>query len=222
MFFFCLVFFQNFITKKVRNFFLVVSLPVVAVGLIYFISVSAARFENEEEGTGGTMLEYAGQSYANFCYFYDNHNQGLYYVEREFPVISYFFFKRQYNDTKEERTAKEGFFIGVFASHVGSWFLDTGLVGCILICTFFSILCCLVIKSYQRSEFDIADVLMLFALGAVPTFGIFYYRYYSIATAFVYVVAAILYIYSKFDIVWTSGESKDTAETHAIDTTKKE
>lgn len=213
MFFFCLVFFQKFITTKVRNFFAIASVPVLAVGLIYFIGVSASRFENEDEGTGGSLLEYAGQSYANFCYFYDNHNRGLYYVERELPITSYFLFKRQYVDTKEERTAKEGFFVGVFASHVGSWLIDTGPIGSFIICVFYTIICCLVVRRYNRDEFDIADVLMLFVLGAVPTFGIFYYRYYSIATAFVYLAAGALYINSRFIFVWKKEDTDDNNET---------
>ena len=210
MFFFSLVFFQKFITKKVRNFLLLASLPVLTVGGTYIVAVSASRFENQDEGTSGTMLEYAGQSYANFCYFYDNHNRDLYYIERELPVISYYVLKSQYIDTKEERTAKEGFFIGVFASHIGSWMLDTGVIGSILISVLFSLLCCLVIKRYDRTEFDIADVLMLFALGTIPTFGIFYYRYYTIGTAFVYVAAGLLYVCSRFIIVWTKEETVET------------
>lgn len=210
MFFFCLVFFQRFITRRVRNFMLVASLPVLAVGLTYIVAVSVSRFENEDEGASGSMLEYAGQSYVNFCYFYDNHNPELYYVEREFPIISYFVFKNQYVDTKDERTAKEGFFVGVFATHIGSWMLDTGVIGAVLISIFFALLCCLIIKRYDRREFDIADVLMLFVLGSVPTFGIFYYRYYSIATAFVSVAAITLYACSRFIIVWKKDEPEET------------
>lgn len=202
MFFFCLVFFQRFITKRVRNFMLAVSLPVLAVGVTYIVAVSASRFENEDEGASGSMLEYAGQSYVNFCYFYDNHNPELYYVERELPIVSYFVFKNQYVETKEERTAREGFFIGVFASHIGSWLLDVGVVGAILISAFFAFICCLVINRYNRTEFDVSDVLMLFALGAVPTFGIFYYRYYTVATAFVYLAAGLLFLFSKYIFVW--------------------
>jgi len=206
MFFFCLVLFKKFITSRVRNFFLVASAPVLAVGLTYIIAVSASRFENEDEGTSGSMLEYAGQSYANFCYFYDNHNRELYYVEREFPLISYFIFKSQYVETKEERTAKEGFFIGVFASHIGSWMIDTGVIGSILISAIFTLFCCLVIRRYNRTEFDIADVLMIYVLGTIPTFGIFYYRYYSVATAFVYAAAGLLYLCSRFIVIWNSKE----------------
>lgn len=202
MFFFCLVFFQRFITKRVRNFMLAVSLPVLAVGVTYIVAVSASRFENEDEGASGSMLEYAGQSYVNFCYFYDNHNPELYYVERELPIVSYFVFKNQYVETKDERTAREGFFIGVFASHIGSWLLDVGVVGAILLSAFFAFICCLVIDRYNRTEFDVSDVLMLFALGAVPTFGIFYYRYYTVATAFVYLAAGLLFLFSKYIFVW--------------------
>ena len=202
MFLFSIVLFQKFITKKTRNFLLIASVPVAILSAVYVLAVSASRFEDTEEGTHGSMIEYAGQSYINFCYVYENHNPNLFYVEREIPLISYLFLKSQYIDTKDERSAKEGFFIGVFVSHIGSWFLDVGLVGCIFLSVAFFILCCLIIKRYNRTEFDIAEIFMIFILGAVPTFGIFYYRYYSILTAFIYVAGGVLYLFSKVKIVW--------------------
>lgn len=202
MFLFSVVLFQNFITKKIRSFLLYLSVPVAFLSVFYVFAVSASRFEDTEEGTHGSMIEYAGQSYANFCYVYENHNPDLFYVEREIPLISYLFFNCQYVDTKDERSAKEGFFIGVFVSHIGSWFLDVGLVGCIFLSVAFFILCCLLIKRYNRTELDIAEVFMIFILGAVPTFGVFYYRYYSIATAFIYVAGGFIYLFSKVKIVW--------------------
>ena len=78
MFLFSVVFFQSLITKKVQHFLSIVSIPVVAIGLTYVFAVSDSRFEKEEEGTEGSILEYAGQSYVNFCYFYDNHDPELY------------------------------------------------------------------------------------------------------------------------------------------------
>ena len=208
MFLFSIVLFQKFITKKIRSFLFYISVPVVSLSVIYILAVSASRFEDSEEGTHGSMIEYAGQSYVNFCYVYENHNPDLFYVEREIPLISYFVFNSQYVDTKDERSAKEGFFIGIFVSHIGSWFLDVGLVGCIFLSVAFFILCCLLIKRYNRTELDIAEVFMIFILGAVPTFGIFYYRYYSIATAFIYVAGGLLYLCSKVKIVW--GADKET------------
>ena len=205
MFLFCVVLFQKFILRKVRNFLLTASIPVVLAASVYIFAVSASRFDESDEGTHGSLIEYAGQSFLNFCYVYDNHNPDLYYFEREFPFTSYILFDTQYTDTKEERRAKEGFFIGVFASHIGSWFLDGGLPGSIIISVAFALLCCAVIRQYDRTEFDIAEIFMIFIFGAVPTFGIFYYRYYSIATAAVYVAAILLFFYSKIDFVWGEG-----------------
>ncbi len=203
MFLFCIVFFQKFLTKKTMGFLWITSIPIIAVGLAYVVAVSTSRFENEDEGAIGSMLEYAGQSYINFCYFYDHHNPDLYYVEREVPLTSYLLFKKQYSDTKEDRSSKEGFFIGVFASHAGSWLIDTGVMGAILISSFFAILCCIVIHRYNRTEFDIADVLFIYALGAVPTFGIFYYRYHSIAYSLILLTAGLLFLFAKIDFIWS-------------------
>lgn len=200
MFFACIVLFRNVLLSKVKWFFGIMSVPVLTLGLVYVIAVSASRFENEDEGAGGSLLEYTGQQYANFCYFYDNHNSDLYYLEREFPTISYIIFKTQYTDTKEERTSREGFFIGVFATHVGSWLLDTGIMGSIVISLFFSFVVLLIIKKYNREEYDIAEILLLFTLATIPIFGIFYYRFYHIAIALQYIMAIILYILSKITI----------------------
>lgn len=188
------------------------SVPVVALGLTYVIAVSDSRFSEKDEGTSGSMLQYAGQSFANFCYFYDNHNSDLYYVERELPITCFILTKKQYTDTKEERTAREGFFIGVFASHVGSWMLDTGVGGAILISGLFALLTILVIRYHNRKEFDLEELLLIFVLAAVPVFGIFYYRFYHIALALIYLVAAILYLFSKVQFTWHKELEQDQEE----------
>lgn len=209
MFLFSIVFFQRFIGKKVRNFLVTASIPVVILASVYVIAVSASRFDESEAGTGGSIIEYAGQSYVNFCFVYDNHNPDLVYFEREFPMTHYLIFHTQYTETKEERTAKEGFFVGIFASHIGSWFLDGSLPGSVIISLTFALICCLVIRYYNRTSFDIGEVFMLFILGAVPTFGIFYYRYYSIATSIVVWVAFFFYLFSKVNIVWGKDSSSE-------------
>lgn len=206
MFLFCLVFFRKFMTKKIRVFFYIMSVPVVLLASVYFIAVSMSRFEDNDEGTGGTVLEYAGQAYPNFCYFYDNHNSDLYYLHREFPITSFLFFKTQYPDTKAERSAKEGFFIGVFASHVGSWMLDGGVMFASLLSVVYSLICLLVIYRRNRRQFDVGDVLLLFALSNIPIFGIFYYRFYHMVLALQLLMAFMLFVFSKFVIVWVKDE----------------
>lgn len=209
MFIFCVILFRKKMTKAFKWFLTAVTIPVTVIGVIYVVSVSAARFDENDEGASGSMLEYAGQSYVNFCYFYNNHDENLYYFERELPITLLIVNKSQYTDTKEERTAKEGFFIGVFASHVGSWLLDTGIAGACIISCLFALLCLYVIKYYDRTVFDVSDLLLLFILASVPLFGVFYYRFYNPNIAIQYLVAILYFVFSKFKFVFSSFDKKE-------------
>lgn len=202
MFFFCLILFQKHLEKRVKYFFGILSVPVMIIGTVYIVAVSISRFEEREEGASGSMLEYAGQPFLNYCYFYENHNSDLYYIEREIPITSWIVFNSQYADTKTERTAREGFFVGVFASHVGSWLLDVGVIGAFVLSFLFALISLIVIGRFNREVYDISDVLMLFCLVTIPIFGIFYYRYYSAPLAIQYLVAGLLYLFAKVSIVW--------------------
>lgn len=202
MFLYCLVFFWRKLTRKLKWALLIITLPVASIGLAYVVAVSESRFEDNSEGAGGSMLAYAGQSYANFCYFYEHHNNDLYYFERELPITSLLLTNSQYTEVKGERSAKEGFFVGVFASHTGAWLLDVGVAGAVILSLLFALLCILVIKYHKRRVFDISEVLLLFILASVPIFGIFYYRFYNANIAIQYLVALFLYMFSKIKIVW--------------------
>lgn len=206
MFLFCVVFFQKTLTKAVKRFMYCVGVPFVLLGATYLIAVSAARFDETDEGASGSVLQYAGQSYLNFCYFYDNADPSLIYPEREIPIISHVLLKSDYGEVKSERSAKEGFFIGVFATHVGAWMLDIGIVGAIIWSVLFALLCVLIIKYLDRSEFEITEVLMLFILATIPIFGVFYYRFHSFQIALQYLIVIILYLLSKVKFVWGKKE----------------
>lgn len=202
MLLFCLVFFRNIFTPSIKRLIIWGGTPLLAIFSLYLSVVSSARFERSEEGTSGSVLQYAGQSYLNFCYFYDNANPDLIYPQREFPIVSHVVFKSDYGDVKEERSAKEGFFIGVFATHVGAWMLDIGIAGCIMFALLYALICVQLIKYVNRTEFDISEVLMIFVLATIPIFGIFYYRFHNFTIALQYLLAGILYILSKFKFVW--------------------
>lgn len=202
MFLFCVVFFRKLFTAAIKRLFIILGIPFVAIAVIYLTSVSSARFEETDEGTTGSVLQYAGQSYLNFCYFYDNAKQNLIYPEREIPIISHIFLKSDYREVKDERSAKEGFFIGVFATHIGAWILDIGLVGCIVYSMLYVLICVLLIKYFNRTTYEITEVLLIFILATVPIFGIFYYRFHSFHIALQYVFAGLLYLMSKYKVVW--------------------
>lgn len=203
MFLFCIVFFQRHFTKALKRLMFFAGIPFVALGITYLVAVSVARFDDTDEGSSGSVLQYAGQSYLNFCYFYDNANPELIYPEREIPILSRVLFHSDYGSVKAERSAKEGFFIGVFATHVGAWFLDIGLFGSVVLSVLFCLSLMLIIGYDKRRSFDISELLVFFIYATVPIFGIFYYRFHNYQIALQYVFAGILFVLSKFDVIWS-------------------
>ncbi len=207
MFLFCVILFKKHLTSGLKKLFVYAGVPFVALGIVYLTAVSMARFDKTDEGASGSVLQYAGQSYLNFCYFYDNADPNLIYTQREIPVISHVFLNTSYGEVKEERSAREGFFIGVFATHVGAWLLDVGVVGAVVLSLLFCLACLCVVKYRERTVYDIADVLMIFIFATVPIFGIFYYRFHGFYIALQYVFAGIIYVLSKFEFKWSKKKS---------------
>lgn len=198
MFLLCLIFFRKYLTRGIKILLYILGVPFVALVLMYITAVSSERFEKTDAGTSGSVLQYAGQGYLNFCYFYENVNSDYLSAEREFPITSYLLFKRGYSDVKEDRTAQQGFFIGVFATFVGAVLLDIGVVGVIIWCMFFAFMALFVLKYYNRKKFDISDILCLFALASVPVFGVFYYRFHSFFIAIEILIVLFLFVMSKY------------------------
>lgn len=198
MFLLCLVFFKKYLTKGVKMLFYILGAPVVAMMLLYLTVVSSDRFEKTDAGTTGSVLQYAGQGYLNFCYFYENAKSDYIYVEREFPIITHVVLKKDYSDMKDERSAQQGFFIGVFATFIGAVLLDVGFIGVIIWCLFYAFMALFVLKYYNRTKFDISDILCLFVLASVPVFGVFYYRFYSFYIAIEILFVLFLFVMSKY------------------------
>lgn len=203
MFIYCLLFFYKFLSKKVKIVFTIMGLPVVAAALIYFVAVSQARFDEREGGAGAGAVQYTGQSYLNFCYFWENANPDLLSAEREFPLIYHFVYHIDSNpERRVARSGQQGFFISVFSSFIGDIMLDLSPIGMILWVICYVLLCYQIIQSPHREELSLGEVLAIFALAVVPIFGIFYYKYFSYKYTIMFMLIGVVYVLSKIKLVY--------------------
>lgn len=194
MFIYCVFFFRKKITRKMKRYALIIGSPFAILITLYLVAVTQARFEEREGGVSASVLEYAGQGYLNFCYFWENQNTDEIATEREFPLINHFVYKIDSNtDRRAERGGKQGFFISVFASFIGDILLDIGFAGVSIWVIYFFLLGMIVIKAAHRPFFYIGEVLVIFLAAAVPIFGIFYYRYFSFYFTLMFLIAACIY-----------------------------
>lgn len=201
MLMFTLIFFRKHFTRKIKIGIGIVGLPFVLLGAVYVTAVSQSRFENLNEGTSGRNLQYAGQGYLNFCYFWEYANYEEPAVERVFPMYSHFVKKIDSNSTRRgERAGQQGFFISVFPSFIGDVMLDLTPLGMVVWVICYTLIGLLFIRQSHRKEFDISEVLLFFLMACIPTFGIFYYRFHAFTYTFAIILALVYHLLSKYRV----------------------
>lgn len=202
MFLLCLLLFGKFLSKKMKRIMIVITIPFAVAFVIYLVAVSEARFSEKVEGGASTsVLQYTGQGYINFCYFWENGKREFVAAEREFPLASHILFGvDSYTDRRDERTGQQGFFISVFATFIGDILLDIGPVGVTAWVLFYFLTVMLIIKKSHRAEFNIGEMIMIFVMAVIPVFGVFYYRYFAFTSTIMIIIGWIVYFLSKYKI----------------------
>lgn len=203
---YCLIFFWKFLTKKFKRGLAVVGAPLALLFISYLAVVSQDRFSgknDDNEKVYEALLQYAGQSYLNFCYFWENGKFDKISSEREFPFTNHVLYHVENSpERRAERFGEQGFFMSVFASFAGDVMLDLSPIGAIFWTLAFFLLSLSTIRYAHREEFDASDVLAVFALAVVPLFGLFYYRYYDWTYIFMFSSVIVIYYLHKRRIVF--------------------
>lgn len=196
---FCVILFYHFFSKKLKRRMAMVCVPIAVLGVVYVTAVSASRFD-EDSGTSPMErnIQYTGQAYINFCYFYEHAQPDFVSAERESPMFHHFFLHRDSNpERRAQRMSEYGFFISVFASFAGDIMLDIGIAGMLFWVLCYFLLAMAIIRRNHREEFDLSEILAIFMLSVIPLFGIFYYRYHSFMGTFALLLVFGVYFVSR-------------------------
>lgn len=207
MFLSCLFLFHKFLSHRTKRIMRIAAIPLLLSMVVYLVAVSQARFETREGGAETSALQYAGQNYLNFCYFWEKANWDHIATEREFPLINHYVYNIDSNPKRrDDRSGQQGFFISVFASYAGDILLDLSPIGLILWSITFFFIAVYIFRRSHREEFSVGEYLAYFALSAIPIFGIFYYRYYTFTYTFMLVVVALIYFTDKYKFTITESD----------------
>ena len=209
MFIYCLLFFWKFLSKGFKRGLVFVGSPLMILVLIYLVAVTQARFAQEDDNQKAveSTLQYAGQNYLYFCYFWEYARSEYISPEREFPMTWHTLFNIDSSpERREVRSGEHGFFISVFATYIGDVMLDLSPLGAIIWALCYFLLCISIIRYHHREVFDVGDVLAIFVLAVIPIFGIFYYRYYSYFNFYLFALTFIIFIFQKLKVVYDSRE----------------
>lgn len=199
----CLVLFFPFIKKPQWQFLKKIFIPLGIVLVLYIGMVTAARFGDEDQGTSGGALQYAGQGYLNFCYFFDNCHSTHIHTERMFPLYNKITQDDiNYPELRNTISEEQGFFISVFPTYIGDFLCDTGIIGMLLwVGSFLLLLLSTITKT--NNEIYFGQIFWYYTLATIPMFGIFYYPYYTWLQVVCIIVCAIMSILFHYNFKFT-------------------
>lgn len=159
----------------------------LAVIVGYFIVVSFLRAAL----TGNDyLLRYAGQSYANFCDYFDNLNWHAYTLRRVLPLSSYLLNgKWSLAEYDIDVLNKTGMELGQFSTMMGTILIDLGVIGLLVYSLIYNRIACFVMK--DRS-FDITQLFWLGIIIQVPLHGVFYYSLHTVEASAAIIITLLI------------------------------
>lgn len=200
---FCYMFFKRFYSKKLLK---LIQTNVIIVGIVLavpFIIISTSRFEtgySTYKDSGYASKMYAGQSMLYFN-LYGLDNNGIRYGDRTANFFKGFFFSDVPKNYKERRLKYVETYINdeVFSTFVGEFTLDYGGVITFFVFCIFAIL---VISLKIEKIAYLHQILALYFIWNILTYGIFLFPYSDTSGNIRIVIFFILY--SLFKINKTS------------------
>ena len=175
------VLFWQYMSKSAKKIVVpIIAFVIVVIGAYLTIS-TVVRFEDSENGITGSIIEYAGQPFPNFCNFYtnfDNH-EGL-NTKYLLPATHHYIIGDYESNTlrQAELTRKSGMTCGVFYTFLGTFILDSNQIGPFLFMIIYYILFYVCMKRRRLSNnLRFSDFFGSYALFLIPTFGCISYLY---------------------------------------------
>ncbi|MGC9151645.1 MAG: O-antigen polymerase [Microbacter sp.] len=176
MYLFLYLLFRKYIDQHQRRKIILPFLIALALGIIYFSVVSVARFENYDYGPLFGILDYWGQPAINFGDYFEH------FTVFQHGTLNFPFVQRimglphregvvQYFDYASTET---GFYLGVFYTFIGSFFIDFGLVGTTLLVVAASILGFILFR--QSEEIPMYKLILMVIYCQVPLQGLFIFN----------------------------------------------
>ncbi len=197
-----LVLFWKRMSKKQHTNLSIVFISILSLLIIYFLSLTTSRFERNNEGSEGSMISYAGQSFINFCFFFDKVNYNQFSLQRIFPLIYKLFVNNGISSTTKlnaEISLRTGKEIGVFSTLIGDIMVASGKIVGFAYCISFYIAARLILKYKARVHFHFDQLLLIFCLLTVPMLGIFTDFYADFTRTLPLILFVMYAFYLKYD-----------------------
>lgn len=185
-----IVLFWKYIDKKKKIKIIPIVSTFLILTVIYMVLVTNSRFGERDTGNKGGVITYAGQSYINYCYFWDNfENPGGLSTKYLFPATHYWIIgdyqgEVAYQKDLHLKTRKDP---GFFYSYLGSFLVDSNKPGPFIFTILYLLLCSLIFRK-NKGVIGFENLFYVFFLLIIPACGTIAYIYTSYYMTFSIIV----------------------------------
>ena len=188
-----------FYNKRLRIVLRGISVIVVAIVAIPFMTLTISRFGESSAGTSGGMLSYSGQAVLNFN-IYALDAGGTRHGDRTINLFKQFVFDDIPEDIDEVRAKYAHLKMddSVFSTYVGDFVLDFGPVGAFFIFVFLSILYNTKVR-IKNKTISFRTLFLIYFILSIAMHGGMYLFYYSFMENLTVMAFCVTYIVFKID-----------------------
>lgn len=185
MYLMCYVFFYRFLDRQYTRFINKASIVLGVLIACYIIIMNTRRFSDVAELDNHNMfiINYAGQSFINFCVFYEKLDLLTYNFEGIFPICTRLLGDGDILDTREWASyvaiTNGGVNALVFSTFIGFIMSYIGHFLTIIYCILLALISNKMIKRRDRYSFDIFEFMKVLVFICVPYLGLFGSFYHS-------------------------------------------
>ena len=183
------VLFRNQLPSKVKKQLSVLGLVALVGVIAYLAAMTIARFGERDSNGGalGSLISYFGQSYINFCYFFDEYDLPYHHFGIVFPFTSEYIFGVPSGgvNIQQEMTWLSHKETGVFYTFIGQMIIGIGQFWAIIMTMAYSFFSFKTLGNInRRKKIDIMSLYLYFAFASVVLLGIFTHYYAGPAKSF--------------------------------------
>lgn len=169
------VIFKRYIPKKKKIYIYLFGGLILFGAVSYMVMLTMSRFgQGDNDIAKSSVIDYAGQSFIYFCFFWDNFQLPELNPAIFFPITNHFLGGQGAVAYGYELELSQGFFINQFYTFMGSIMIYMGKFVAILYCFVYAFIARIVLKRSKRIV-SFSSLLLLFIFAIIPYCGAILY-----------------------------------------------
>ena len=196
------IFFRHKINSAAKRKILTYGVLIIGLLSLYLSAMTIARFGEKNYGnmggTEGGLIYYFGQSFVNFCYYFDNYEPPFMHLGIIFPFVSEHILGIPSGGVVIQRQMTDitGLWTGVFYTFIGQIIVGAGKSVAIVYCLGYTILSSILLRAISKSKkFTASSMYLYFAFFSVIYLGLFGHYYTSSSITFGLIT---MYLFMRF------------------------